>query len=92
MKSVCWVSGGTQVAKLHILNFFLLELYGNDMGSIVRWGTTGMPFKVKNSVTWDVVMIEQPFVCNIWPQAKDPFSEPIKDVFIKKRGHKCWIC
>ena len=30
-------------------------------------------------------MMEHPFVCNIWFQANDPFSEPFKEnVFIKK--------
>ena len=42
-----------------------------------------MPLKVKTSVTWGIVMMEHPFVCNVWSHANDPFSEPFKDVFIK---------
>lgn len=29
-------------------------------------------------------MIEHPFVCIIWSHANNPFSEPFKDVFIKR--------
>ena len=40
-------------------------------------------------MTWGVVMIEHPFVCNIWSHANDRFSELFKDVFIiKKLGHE----
>ena len=35
-------------------------------------------------MTWGVVMMEHPFVCNVWSHANEPFSEPFKDVFIKK--------
>ena len=34
-------------------------------------------------MTWGVVMMEHPFVCNVWFHANDPFFEPFKDVFIK---------
>ena len=36
----------------------------------------------EGSVTRGVVMMEHPFVCNVWSHASDLFSEPIKDVFI----------
>ena len=54
------------------------------------WGTTGMPFEVKNSVTgegsvtWDVVMMDHPFACKVRSLANGPFSKPFKDVLIKK--------
>ena len=35
-------------------------------------------------MTWGVVMIEHPFFCNVCFHANAPFSEPFKDVFIKK--------
>ena len=55
------------------------------------WGNIGMAFEVKNSVTesnmtWDVVMMEHPFFCNVWSHANDPFSESLKDVYIKELG------
>ena len=40
-------------------------------------------------MTWGVVMMEHPFVCNVWSQANYPFSEPFKDIFIKKRSKEC---
>ena len=45
-------------------------------------------FEVKNSMmeramTWGVVMMEHPLVCNVWYHANHPFSEPFKCVFIK---------
>ena len=47
-----------------------------------------MPFEVKHSVTetavtWSVVMMEHPFVCNVWSHTNYSFSEPFKEVFIK---------
>ena len=30
-----------------------------------------------------VVMLEHPFVCNVWSHANDPVSEAFKNVFIK---------
>ena len=33
-------------------------------------------------MTWGVVMMEHPFVCNVRSHANDPSSEPFKDVFI----------
>ena len=29
-------------------------------------------------------MMEHPFVCNVWSHTNDPFSEPFKEIFIKK--------
>ena len=47
-----------------------------------------MPFKAfcdrENSVAWGLVMMEHPFVCNVWSHGNDPFSGPFEDVFIKK--------
>ena len=34
-------------------------------------------------MTLGVVMMEHPFVCNVWFHANDLFSEPFKDVFMK---------
>ena len=28
-------------------------------------------------MTWDVVMMKHPFVCNVWSHTNDPFSEPV---------------
>ena len=39
----------------------------------------------------DVVMMEHPFLCNVWSHVNDPFSEPLKDVFIIKLGHLTFI-
>jgi hypothetical protein len=58
----------------------------------VRWGGLGNHGKSSwgqkfcdrvDSVTWDVVMMENLFVCNVWYHGNDPFSEPFRDVFIK---------
>ena len=38
----------------------------------------------EGSVTWGIVMMEHPFVYNVWSHANDTFSEPIEDIFIKK--------
>ena len=49
-----------------------------------------MSFEVKKfgngegNVTKGVVMMNHPFVCNVWSHANDPFSVPFKDVFMKK--------
>ena len=42
-------------------------------------------------VTRSVVMMEHPFVCNVWSHANDPFSEPFKEVFVKNLVDSlCW--
>ena len=35
-------------------------------------------------MTWDVVMMEHPFLCNVFTNAYDFFSESYKDVLKKK--------
>ena len=35
-------------------------------------------------MTWGIVMMEYQFFCNIRSYVNDPFSEPVKDAFIKK--------
>ena len=40
-------------------------------------GTAGQNFyDGEGSMTWDVVMMQHPFVCNVWSHANDRFSEP----------------
>jgi hypothetical protein len=34
-------------------------------------------------VTWGIVMMENPFVCNVWFHVNDAFSKTFKDVFIE---------
>jgi hypothetical protein len=43
----------------------------------------------EGSVTWGIVMMEHPFVCNVSSHGNYPFSEPFKDIFIKKLGNMC---
>ena len=38
----------------------------------------------KGSVTWGDVMMDHPFFCNVWSHPDEPFSDPFKDVSIKK--------
>ena len=41
-------------------------------------------------VTWGIVMMEHQFVCNVLSHANARFSEPFKDVLIKKKlGNSC---
>jgi hypothetical protein len=51
---------------------------GLRSGEYGGWGITGMPFEVKNwvgegSVTWEDVIMEHTFVCNVLFHANDTF-------------------
>ena len=37
-------------------------------------------------MTWGIVMMEHPFVCNVWSHVNNSFSEPFKDFFIKNQS------
>ena len=56
---------------------------GLKSGEQRGWGTQNF-YGGEGNVTWGVIMMEYPFVCNLWSHANKPFSEPFKDVFIKK--------
>lgn len=64
---------------MHVLAGRPARVLGNH-----RHAFWGKKFRYgEGSVTWRFVMIEHPFIYNVWFHAKNSFSEPCKDVFIK---------
>ena len=59
------------------------KVTGAEVRLIWDWGTTGIPFEDKTYVTWGVVMMEHPVVCNVRSDANDPFLSLARTSLLK---------